>query len=206
MTVTLRSLSIHAHAKCKIAAAMHWYVNSGAMTMAVTNAVDVVSSAINASLLTNDTRVCDHVFFSIAAWLWNEYYQCLPRNVKSIVVSMHQKQICHFSWQPPSLSLQRLTSVLPVLSSLWEIKSQTSSILLFSRIWCCWWKLETKCWESTFLAVWVAKQNVPSRLSDRAFSETHLIQTLHKLKVRKTISLTKLTQINIQGRLETFLL
>ena len=43
---------------------MHWYVNSGAMTMAVTNAVDVVSSAINASLLTNDTQVCDHVFFS----------------------------------------------------------------------------------------------------------------------------------------------
>ena len=68
-------------------------------------------------------------------------------------------------------------------------------VYFFPELWCCWWKLETKCWESTFLAVWVAKQNVPSRLSDRAFSQTHLIQTLHKLKVRKTISLTKLTQV-----------
>ena len=42
---------------------MHWYVNSGAMTVAVTNAVDVVSSAINASILTNDASFCDHVFF-----------------------------------------------------------------------------------------------------------------------------------------------
>ena len=172
---------------------MHWYVNSGAMTVAVTNAVDVVSSAINASLLTNDTHVCDHVF------------SALPPDCEMSIINVCQEMwkvlLCPcirnkfvISLDSRPLPLQRLTSV-PVLSSLWEIKSQTSSILLFSRIWCCWWKLETKCWESTFLAVWVAKQNVPSRLSDRAFSETHLIQTLHKLKVRKTISLTKLTQI-----------
>ena len=70
-------VSIHVHAKCKIAAAMHWYVNSGAMTMAVTNAVDVVSSAINAILLTNDTHVCDYVFSCEGAALEVLMYVCL---------------------------------------------------------------------------------------------------------------------------------
>ena len=121
---------------------------------------------------------------------------CLPRSVKSIVVTMHQKWICHFTWHLPPL----LTFVPVFYSPLWEIQSQTSSILLFSRIWCCWWKLETKCWESTFLAAWGAKQNVPSRLSDRAFSKNIWSKLPTKLKVRKTISLTKATQIqNVQS-------
>ena len=109
---------------------------------------------------------------------------------------MHQKWICHFTWHLPPL----LTFVPVFYSPLWEIQSQTRSILLFSRIWCCWWKLETKCWESTFLAAWGAKQNVPSRLSDRAFSKNIWSKLPTKLKVRKTISLTKATQIqNVQS-------
>ena len=63
-------------------------------------------------------------------------------------------------------------------------------------------KLKNQCWGESFLAAEIQTkwQNVPSRLLDRSFSLTHLIQTFIKFAVGKTINVTLFWSLKIIGR------